>query len=77
MSRSKRKTPIFGFCGSRVSEKQDKKLWHRALRRGYNQVVLDEDKLLLLHPKQWGNPGGMSKDGKYYWVNFTEEYMRK
>jgi hypothetical protein len=66
MSRSRRKTPIFGFCGSRVSEEEDKKLWHRALRRRYNQVLLDEVKLLLLHPKMWGSPWSMSKDGKYY-----------
>lgn len=77
MSRSKRKTPIFGHCDLRGSEKEDKKLWHRALRRGYNQALLDENRLLLLHPRQYGNPWCMSKDGKFYWVNFTEEYMRK
>lgn len=38
MSRSYRKTPIFGFTNA-TSEKKDKQIWHKRMRRNENQKL--------------------------------------
>lgn len=80
MTRSKRKTPIFGHT-NRESEKEDKKSWHKAFRRAFKQLFGKEDDLSCLDKgndeKLYSDPWGMSKDGKHYYRNANEEDMRK
>lgn len=67
MSRSYRKTPIFGHTKAE-SEKEDKKLWHRAWRRS-NDIESSH--------REFSNPWDMSKDGKTYWKDAKKKDMRK
>ena len=71
MSRSRRKTPIFGHAMS-VSESEDKKIWHRRMRsaersRLVKSISRDPEAHVTTSEKQVSNPWDMSKDGKYYW----------
>jgi len=68
MSRSRKKTPIFGNAGG--SEKKDKRLANRMFRRKekvkiateqYNDLPIKMDEVM--------NSWVMSKDGKSYWKN--------
>ena len=70
MSRSYRKTKIFGNSGN-VSEKQDKRIANRCLR---SRVRCGELNLTL---REVSNPWDFAKDGKNYWANATEKDMRK
>ena len=71
MSRSLRKTPIFGHAKAR-SEREDKMIWHQRFRsreRNALAVVARDDNLaehVTTHFKQVSNPWGMEKDGKSY-----------
>jgi len=69
MSRSKRKTPVRGICGSRhhISEKTEKRKANRKMRRK-NKVLLETssnlDQLLFKHKDEVEDVYGWSKDGK-------------
>ncbi len=67
MSRSRRKTPIFGIAGG-VSEKQDKRKANRKARKKQNW-----NKDLREVSDNWG----FAKDGKRYQQEAEEEDMRK
>jgi hypothetical protein len=69
MSRSTRKTPIFGHT-SADSDKEFKQSSNRAMRRARNQ---GKDP----HDKEHGNPWNSAKDGKSYWANARKKDMRK
>jgi len=69
MSRSKRKTPIFGITTA-PSDKEFKRSANRAKRRAVSQ---GEE----VHEKKYGNPYASSKDGKRYWTKAKEKDMRK
>jgi hypothetical protein len=68
MSRSRRKTPIFGIAHS-GSEKLDKKIWHgrwRASERIALANASPEAHVSVLE-KQVSNVWSMAKDGRTYW----------
>lgn len=66
MSRSKRKTPIIGICGSAsASEKKDKRFAHKRLRRLQNVAVAKEEDVLPCM-LDVSNVWMMPKDGKMY-----------
>jgi hypothetical protein len=70
MSRSRRKTPIFGLTNSR-SEKQDKKIWHGRLR-AQERTALTTDpakagEKVLPEVRDASNPWSMDKDGRCWW----------
>lgn len=71
MSRSRRKTPIFGNTTSH-SEKQDKKIWHSRLRAKERTVLSSsrppelEDKAMP-EVRDASNPWSMNKDGHQWW----------
>ena len=76
MSNSRRKTPVFGNAGatSRQSEKQNKRLANRALRRLVNEElekVKDcpelADSQELPEMREVSDVWGFDKDGKRYW----------
>lgn len=65
MSRSRRKTPIFGHTTAR-SEANDKRLWHKRWRsRQRDQLVVGaEDDPLPVPRNVVSNTWNMAKDGK-------------
>lgn len=62
MTRSKRKTPVRGITTA-PSEKSDKVVSHRKVRRTVRQIVADSDKLLPAE-KELMSSHSMAKDGK-------------
>ena len=70
MSRSRRKTPVFGFTTA-VSEKQDKRWANRRLRRAVRQGRRD------LRLREVSNVWGFAKDGKKYRADCPPRYWRK
>jgi hypothetical protein len=66
MSRSRRKTPIFGFTTA-TSEAFDKAKWHRAFRRAENQRLTCDPETEAHHFREFYNPWSMHKDGKHWW----------
>lgn len=76
MSRSMRKTPIVGFTTA-DSEKTDKRVANRRLRRRVRQL-LDEHSDVLPHVREVFNAHDMSKDGKgWFDPKRFPQYMRK
>ena len=70
MSRSRRKTPVFGIATAK-SEKRDKKIWHSRLRSrvrtGLAAVPLEQlDGYIAPVRNAVGSVWSMSKDGKRY-----------
>lgn len=71
MSRSHRKTPIFGITTCR-SERQDKKLWHQRWRARERNALASAstealDSRLPWSENQVSNVWSMGKDGHSYW----------
>ena len=75
MARSYRRTPIFGITTAR-SEKQDKKLANRRLRRKVKTCLANGDEQLPLL-REVSNVWSFDKDGKAYWADACVEDMRK
>lgn len=78
MSRSRRKTPIFGHTTAE-SDHPWKKQAARALRRSAKQrleATLDADRFAA---KRWDlvNPWSSQKDGKFYSCDPQVRWMRK
>jgi hypothetical protein len=71
MSRSKKRTPITGVTAAR-SEKTDKRLWHRRLRRKV-RLAIGRDALVFPDPREVSNPWTMAKDGKWFFGNDRSE----
>ncbi len=66
MSRSHRKTPIFGITTC-ASEREDKKAWHGRWRaQEHVRLKRDEDGHTV-HPRAVSDPWAMGKDGRRYW----------
>jgi hypothetical protein len=78
MSRSYRKTPIRGVTTAE-SEKLDKQLANRRLRRVVKQVLKDEpDAQVLPHKREVSDVWAMDKDGKCWFdVGRSTKLMRK
>ena len=68
MSRSYRKTPIFGHGGC-SSEKKDKQEYNRNVRRTTRNKLKDfeNEDLVLPNKKDLSDVWSMAKDGKSYW----------
>lgn len=64
MSRSRKNLPIFGHGGA-SSEKHDKRLANRAVRR--NNKTPTEDSIPV-DKREVSDVWTMNKDGKYYWA---------
>lgn len=83
MSRSHKKTPVRGMCGSRhhVSEQEDKRFFNRKMRHRNKRRLEqadDYDDLVFAHKDEVEDVWGFKKDGKYRFdpKKFPEE-MRK
>ncbi len=78
MSRSKKRTPFWGFSSAR-SEKQDKRDYNRRYRRVSKQFLRVYPECdVMPHLREYSNPWAMSKDGKV-WFDPQQhpERMRK
>lgn len=77
MSRSRRKTPIFGFAAE--SDHQWKKKSARKLRRNVKQHLATNLNVLPFPGKRRDvvNPWSSDKDGKHYWGKAKPKDMRK
>ena len=79
MSRSFRKTTSGGMHKSHTgasSEKEDKQLWHGALRTAYrNQLstASGNSEVLAILDRSVSNVWDFSKDGHSYWTNRAQE----
>lgn len=80
MSRSRRKTKIFGITTAR-SEKEDKVLNHRRIRRSVAESIRKSVRTGDEPPSFDKNDGvqiwSWAKDGKTYFGEATEKDMRK
>ena len=74
MSCSYRKTKIFGHAGS--SEKEDKRINNRMFRRREKQAI-EAGKQAPVNMNEVRNLWDMNKDGKFYWEDAPDKYMRK
>ena len=75
MARSYRRTPIFGITTSK-SEKKDKRLANRRLRRAVRRAMLrDKETLPIL--REVSDVWNFDKDGRRYDRFASEEAMRK
>jgi hypothetical protein len=78
VSRSRKKTPIFGHTTS-TSEAEDKAAWHRR-HRAVERVRLQtegEDYITASHHAN-SNPATFAKDGKHYWpAGIDTHHIRK
>ena len=81
MSRSRRKTKIFGVSKAR-SEKWDKVFYHRRLRHRVAVSLREslregEEPEVLAHFREVSDLWAFAKDGKIYWGQAPEKEMRK
>jgi hypothetical protein len=77
MSRSVRKTKIFGNCSANTSEKQDKRKCNRKVRRINKVLVTHEDDEHLIGKHEAIDTWSMRKDGRHYWKDAEPGDMRK
>jgi hypothetical protein len=78
MSGSRKKTPISGITTA-ASEKQDKRIANRRVRRAVKQVLHAlEDPEVLPHRRELTDPWTMAKDGKRWFdARRFPEVLRK
>lgn len=76
MSRSYRKTPIFGYS-CKESEKDDKRRMNRKIRRRENMKDLLDEGYLPVLKNEAMSEWDMGKDGKHYWPQATKKDMSK
>ena len=75
MSRSLRKTPIFGYA-SADSEAADKRIWHSRMRHRERQALRsaeDIDAHLTTVRDDVSSTWNMAKDGKHWWTDKSRE----
>lgn len=74
MSRSFKKNPAGGLTKAK-SDKKDKRIANRSLRKKVNQIDLENQDPLLI--KENSNVWDFDKDGKKYYSHLPEKEMRK
>jgi len=80
MSRSRKKTPIFGWAGH--SEKKDKRIANRMFRKKEKlKMAMGQYENLPIYMDEVMNVWSMAKDGKGYWKDALTadggKHMRK
>ena len=76
MSRSRRKTPIFGITTA-DSEQKDKRQANRKLRRAVANVLLIDPEMHLPKLREVSDVWTFEKDGKVWWDSAQARHMRK
>lgn len=83
MSNSYHKQPFFSIYGKNRSEKQDKKIWHKAFRKNikqsiqHNLVLESWDNYVCTVPHEVMTIYDMSKEYRYYYKNAPKKIFRK
>lgn len=79
MSRSRRKTPIFGNAAGAESEKADKRRNHARERARLRAEIArgQVDDTPVIDRRQVSNVAAMAKDGRHYWRSASAKDMRK
>ena len=75
MSRSRKKSPIFGNSNA-DSEAQDKRIWHSRMRHRERQALhsaVDFDAHLTTARDDVSSTWNMAKDGKHFWDEKSRE----
>lgn len=75
MSRSKRKTPIFGMTTA-SSEKMNKQKWNKRFRR-ISKILIAKDKEIPVKKQAVSDVWEGNKDGKRYRKNYNSKDLRK
>lgn len=78
MSRSTRKTPVFGNCAG--SDKMSKRKANRAYRRAEKLVIAsgdENDGFVMPVMNEIHNSCTFQKDGKHYWTEASDRDMMK
>lgn len=76
MSRSKKKYPGGGIAsniGQHKYKKDECRAWRRMVRKRLQSGEYED----LPHTKEYGNEWASPRDGKQYWVNHDDKWMRK
>lgn len=76
MSRSKKKNPGGGF-GSSLNQAAFRSQENRRKRRLVNMKLQTGDELVLIDEKKFGNEWASPRDGKQYWIDHDDKWMRK
>ena len=76
MSRSYRRTPIFGNATA-ASEKQDKRITSGIFRATERAQIAAGEEAVIERRREALNPWSMAKDGKNWWSRATPKDMRK
>lgn len=76
MSRSYKKNPCGGITTS-MSDKPGKKIDHRRYRHYYKEMIRHENYDDIEPPEYKENPWNWPKDGKQWWHEKNNEWMRK
>lgn len=79
MSKSYKHSPFGGFT-SKISEKEDKRLYNRKIRGKIKSKLknYEEDEFYGLDKEHVSNVWAMDKDGKHYFGNLKDdEYYKK
>lgn len=79
MSRSRRKTPIFGHTTAR-SKAADKRLWHKRWRshqRDQLAAVGPNDDIVPIHRNAVSSTWSMAKDGKAWFAPSRQQVVAK
>lgn len=74
MSRSRRKTPVYGYATA-DSEAEDKRLWHqrwRAHERDRLRKLPEDFEHLTTRRREVSNPWAMAKDGRQ-WFGWKQQ----
>jgi len=77
MSRSRRKTPIYGISTA-TSEKEGKRIWHKRMRtceRDRLRTLVDPEAHLTTLVPEVSNCWSMEKDGRQWW-GWTDQKRR-
>jgi hypothetical protein len=76
MSNSYKKQPGGGMC-STTAQKKFRSQENRRKRRKIKTLLLCEEYEILPTEKDFGNEWSSPRDGKQYWIDHDDKWMRK
>lgn len=77
MSRSRKKTPVFGMANRKNSEKEDKVLANKRFRRKSKMKILHNIENIPFRVREVSDVWSWSHDGMFYLSSAKDSDMRK
>lgn len=77
MSRSRKKTPIFGVANRKNSEKEDKVIANKKFRRKSRMKIFHNKEDIPLRVREVSDVWSWSHDGMFYYQSAKDVDMRK